>query len=696
MATKIIDINGNAQSISGASGAYTFYLEAWLNSQDPATRKSNITVYHYAKGNNDWAYSGFNTPTSVIKVQDITKKTTTVGAIGGSKVQIGTWTGDVQHNPDGTLSLKVEAVYNSNQSAYTYLPKANTQSKTVSVQTIQTATTISAPASATITTSGNLAVTVTAQSSSFYNKLVGTIGGSSWNILNMQQVAGTQTVNIPFSDIYSRLTSDMTGTLTLTMSTWVDGATQVGNDQVATCNITLQDSSFKPTAAITATSVNSGGLNGRAIAGKSILQMNWSASGAAGTTTRTSNFLISSNKPTITPTMDTTTRTSSGTGTATGTALSKTLPESVTDYTVKFTHTVTDGRQQSSSVDSGDITVYGYKKPSAQLLAYRVANSGSTQADGTGTWLYIAFDGSLGASIDGQNSLGTMTCTYAGSISGSVPVADKAGKWIRLDYTESVTVTLTVPDQVDQTVLPLYVAPASFPLDLYDNGSGTTGVGLGAPAEPGVAKNGLAPKGFWCFGACSTAAATTAKTVTVSPGFNLHTGVMVFVHFTNANSASNPTLNVNGTGAKDIYRYGTTRASTSAASSWQANSVQCLVYDGSVWRLCGWLNSTYSEISTTNISNVTTSSTGLISGRRFKLGFDTNLAQHTGTYVYNGAATDTITFTDANMAGKSYIICGTQDAGNPVNRASLNGSTGEITVYLSSAVTLMRVNYICF
>lgn len=66
----------------------------------------------------------------------------------------------------------------------------------------------------------------------------------------------------------------------------------------------------------------------------------------------------------------------------------------------------------------------------------------------------------------------------------------------------------------------------------------------------------------------------------------------------------------------------------------------------------------------------------------------------TGTYVYNSTATDTITFQDANVNGKSFIICGCQDAGNPILRASISGST--ITVYLSGSVTLMRINYICY
>lgn len=103
------------------------------------------------------------------------------------------------------------------------------------------------------------------------------------------------------------------------------------------------------------------------------------------------------------------------------------------------------------------------------------------------------------------------------------------------------------------------------------------------------------------FGTCSTAAATAAKTVTLddSMSFTLEKGASVFVKFTNSNTVANPTLAVNGTTAKSIYRYGSTAPSTTAKSSWQAGSVVHLVYDGSAWIMVGWLNddSTYSNAS---------------------------------------------------------------------------------------------------
>ena len=57
------------------------------------------------------------------------------------------------------------------------------------------------------------------------------------------------------------------------------------------------------------------------------------------------------------------------------------------------------------------------------------------------------------------------------------------------------------------------------------------------------------------YGSCSTAAATAAKVVDCA-GFALVTGAEITVKFTVTNTAANPTLNVNGSGAKSIYYRG--------------------------------------------------------------------------------------------------------------------------------------------
>ncbi|MFA0816030.1 MAG: DUF859 family phage minor structural protein [Anaerofustis sp.] len=81
------------------------------------------------------------------------------------------------------------------------------------------------------------------------------------------------------------------------------------------------------------------------------------------------------------------------------------------------------------------------------------------------------------------------------------------------------------------------------------------------------------------YGVCSTAAATTAKTVAID-GFELVVGQLVTVQFTYAVPAS-ATLNVNGAGAKAIY-HGTAAI---AADVIPAGSVATFVYDGTYFRL---------------------------------------------------------------------------------------------------------------
>lgn len=85
------------------------------------------------------------------------------------------------------------------------------------------------------------------------------------------------------------------------------------------------------------------------------------------------------------------------------------------------------------------------------------------------------------------------------------------------------------------------------------------------------------------YGYCDTAANEPAKTVDMD-GFKLNEGVTIHVKFENSNTASNPTLNVQSTGAKPIVQYGTTAASTTdETSGWYAGAVLTLTYDGTSW-----------------------------------------------------------------------------------------------------------------
>lgn len=105
------------------------------------------------------------------------------------------------------------------------------------------------------------------------------------------------------------------------------------------------------------------------------------------------------------------------------------------------------------------------------------------------------------------------------------------------------------------------------------------------------------------YGSCSTAAATAAKTVSCT-GFALVTGAEITVKFTVTNTAVNPTLNVNSTGAKSIYY----RNAAITASYLAANRTYTFRYNGTQYELVGDLNTNTDTKVTVTAINVTASS----------------------------------------------------------------------------------------
>lgn len=161
------------------------------------------------------------------------------------------------------------------------------------------------------------------------------------------------------------------------------------------------------------------------------------------------------------------------------------------------------------------------------------------------------------------------------------------------------------------------------------------------------------------FCTCDTAAGTAAKVATIVSGTltELHAGDQAIVKFTNTNTASNPTLKIGNTDAKAIKRYGTTAPGTTQATSWTAGTTFTCVYDGTNWMLVSWINTAYSEISVANITNESSSSTGLISGRRAKSAVEafapvTSVNGQTGDVIVTGGVTD------VEVDGESVVVDG--------------------------------------
>ncbi len=79
---------------------------------------------------------------------------------------------------------------------------------------------------------------------------------------------------------------------------------------------------------------------------------------------------------------------------------------------------------------------------------------------------------------------------------------------------------------------------------------------------------------------CGTAAGTAAKAASLSAGrLQLKPGTTVAVRFTYENTAANPTLDIDGTGAKAVYVQG------SRSVYWAAGATVAFTYDGANWRV---------------------------------------------------------------------------------------------------------------
>lgn len=127
------------------------------------------------------------------------------------------------------------------------------------------------------------------------------------------------------------------------------------------------------------------------------------------------------------------------------------------------------------------------------------------------------------------------------------------------------------------------------------------------------------------YGTCSTAAATAAKEVTIldNENWQLKAGSIITVKYTYTNTAQNPTLNVNGTGAKNIL-YNTAVVATSALTfGGYAGRYIRYMYDGTQYVFIGWSldsNSTYTPASlgggygTCSTAAATTAKTATLSG----------------------------------------------------------------------------------
>lgn len=351
-----------------------------------------------------------------------------------------------------------------------------------------------------------------------------------------------------------------------------------------------------------------------------------------------------------------------------GSTSSVTIPDNNTTYGISISgHTITltdsDGHTDSVTVPDNNTT-------------YTISVSGNslTLTPSTGTAQSVTLpDNDTTYTISASGD--TITLTDSDGHSQTATVADDdttytisiSGHTITLTPSTGLAQTITIPD--DDTTYTLSISGDV--LTLTGSDGETDSVTL--PIK----------RNLW-YGTSTTAAATAAKVVTTADGdFTLATGNMVRVKFTNANSYNGTaTLNVDGTGAVNITRVGTT---ATTRYYWTAGEVVDFVYDGTNFVMSdkGTATTTYYGLTKLSSSTSSTSTALAATPSAVKAAYD--LANSKQDELVSG--TNIKTINGESVLGSGDIVTPDDDttytisyANNVLTLTGSDGSTSAVTI----------------
>lgn len=450
-----------------SSSPYTLSVSIVENSTNQVNNTSNITI-KATISSGGIHFSEYYTPTLSVRYKDNGSQTsyTTKASTGVTYITSGTpswtvtWTGDVTHNSDGTLTGTAEAVWDWKTSNTGYAPYSGSVSVSLSMTTIARAGSINAtPSSANVATTNGTTIftaTVTPANSAFYHYVYAQIG-SAYALTGRWAEDNAYTFSVNDTSILSAIGNSTSATITFTCKTYATKSTSgtlIGTTTVSR-SVTVNTSVIKPSLTGVSASIKTTPVSSNMVAGYSTANINFKATAGYG-----------SNSCTTTVTLNRGTMATSSTSSTSAVSLATNIvPASAGNYTLTATITAVDGRGASVST-TASIAVKGYSSPVPTLTAYRVASSGSTTYDEAGTYVYVTYSATV-TSV-GNNSVQSQSVTYSGDISGTV---SSNPQWIALAEDKGATFVYTVTDRVTSSVATVAVAVAYFPLDLYQNGS---------------------------------------------------------------------------------------------------------------------------------------------------------------------------------------------------------------------------------
>ncbi len=519
-------------------------------------------------------------------------------------------------SPNTTYSVRVRARKRTNQVYGT--------SSTVSAKTLGGAVILSCGNFAADASTVNLSLRVTVYNAAYTNYITIKNGSTTYlSLTGRTWAAGTASRTITLTSaerttLLNAMASLKSFTATIELVT-KSGNTQIGNASTCTCTISTTEANSGPT--LSGFTFADSYSTTTAITGNDqvLIQSYSRLTVTPGTATAKNGASIVSYSAVCSGVTKSNT---------TGAALS--LGTIGTSGTRDITLTVTDSRGYTASVTKS-VTVVPYSKPKVDSVSLRRTNEIETE-------MQLVFNGSISAiTVDGaqKNSLLYVRYRYKltsassynayTSILASVTANGTSFSFSNLELCNlnaeaSYDFHLQIRDKLDSlTSLDLYfVVPQGTPLVALRKKM----VGINTP-NPTAALHVVGdtriegtltpdeidyPFDKPYFGTCSTAAATQIKVVSCA-GFELKTGSRIAVQFTYSNTASQPKLNVNGTGDKFICGIDGTSV---ISGIWREKETIDFVYDGTWWIALGCLYATTSEYGLTRLSSsVSSTSTTL-------------------------------------------------------------------------------------
>ncbi len=239
MATKFY-----GKCLGASSSKYDLWINATQNSQSISNNQSNVTLNFYLKRNDGYSDSAYNLyeaqNTVKLSVGGVEKvnKNLKIDTRNGATVLLCTWTGDLPHNADGSLSVNINGSFSISSSNLT----GGSASGTLVCTTIPRCST--AQLSATVVNPGStVSLTISAASDGFSHKVKWAFAENAIT-QSLSKGVLTSSFTVP-KEWASSLTNSSKGSISVTVSTY-NSTTLVGSKAYSISFIIPAVDEFKP------------------------------------------------------------------------------------------------------------------------------------------------------------------------------------------------------------------------------------------------------------------------------------------------------------------------------------------------------------------------------------------------------------------------------------------------------------------